>query len=187
VLIKEAKWFGQKISEMDPSNIFPMCNIGSSSDRFRKKAQPWIDEYIFRPARVKKQSVKHLDIKDAPGVDIVGDLSDRHFLKKSCPFRYPFHPDPIDTRFRPSINELARLFPGTHIYCGEIVRCETYLDYLTSSPSKLIKAVARIFIPLYQPIGWFSALMRMPWLFKNFQATCLILRKDPKRNHDKIF
>src|SRR5690349_9877887 len=31
----------------------------------------------------------------------------------SCPRRFPYHPDPIDTRFRPTAAELAALFPGT--------------------------------------------------------------------------
>lgn len=226
MLIEEAKWFGKKISEMNPSAIFPMCDVGSSTGKFREKIQPWIDEYIFKPAREKKQPVRHLDIKDASGVDIVGDLSDRHFSKKlsekgfksvfcsnllehvhnreelcqalisiipiggylfvSCPFKYPFHPDPIDTRFRPDKDELARLFPGTRVYRGEVVICETYLDYVTSSPLKLIKAAVRIFIPFYQPVGWFSALMRVPWLFRNFQVTCLILRRGSERSYDRV-
>ena len=37
---------------------------------------------IPRHAREKRLVVKHFDIKDAPGVDTVGDLPDRYFLQK---------------------------------------------------------------------------------------------------------
>lgn len=218
MLIEEAKWFNQKISSLNPDDIFPMCNIGSSTDVFRKKGQPWIDKYIFKPARDKNRIVKHLDIKEATGVDIVGNLSDNYFLEKlakmefksvfcsnllehvqnrdevcnilasiiipkgyiflSCPFRYPFHADPIDTMFRPNIRELANQLPKTHIVYGKIITDGTYLDYVIRDPLVLTKAIIRILIPFYEPMGWITALYHIPWLFNNFQATCLVLRKD---------
>lgn len=218
MLIEEAKWFGQKISEMNPSIIFPMCNVGSSTEDYRTKEQPWIDEYIFRPIKTKKQTVKHLDIQNAPGVDIAGDLSERCFLKTlgsmkfqsvfcsnllehvsnkdelcralvsiipvggyifiSCPFKFPIHFDPIDTMFRPNMKELSEFFPGTSIYYGEVVIGGTYWDYITDKPLGLLKKIIRLLLPLYKPAHWFSAVMHMPWIFKNFQVTCLILRKD---------
>lgn len=215
MLIEEARWFGQKIVTMDASSVFPMCNVGSSTDDFRRKEQPWIDEYIFKPARENRQVVKHLDIKDAPGVDIVVDLSDDRTLERlskmgfrsvfcsnilehvanredvsrslislippggylfvSCPLRFPFHPDPIDTMFRPDVGELAGLFPGAQIYCGEIVTGGTYLDYLTGY--KLAKTLTRLIRPPRSNEGAPSLLSRIPWLFTNLQATCVILRK----------
>ena len=58
MLIEEAKWFGLKIESLDDSIVFPMLNVGSSTDRFRKIKQPWIDEYIFKPIREKNNLFK---------------------------------------------------------------------------------------------------------------------------------
>ncbi|MBI4319141.1 MAG: methyltransferase type 11 [Chloroflexi bacterium] len=216
MLIAEAKWFGREVRCMDPVAIFPMCNVGSASEDYRRRIQPWIDDWIFRPAREKRLPVRHVDLADAQGVDIVGDLTDHGFLEKlsemqfksvfcsnllehvgnreevcrtltsivcvggylfiSCPFRFPFHPDPVDTLFRPDINELASMFPGTSIYRGEVVRCGTYADYI--SRLKLIRMLLRTFVPLYKPHEWSQTARLLPWLLNNFQATCLILRKD---------
>lgn len=223
MLIEEAKWFGQKISGIDSDNIFPMCDIGSSTDDFKKKNQPWIDEYIFKSIKVNGLPIKHLDIKKAPGVDIVGDLSDRRFLEElskmqfksvfcsnllehvrnkeeicrvlpsiihsggyifvSCPFKYPFHAVPIDTMFRPNVHELASLFPNTHIVYGDTVTCGTYLDYITRSPLIFMRAIIQTSFPFYRPMpmGWFTALSHVPWLYRNFQATCVVLRKDSEQ------
>lgn len=82
MLIQEAKWFAEQIASCEPTEIFPMCNVGSSTETFRRKDQPFIDKLIFAPVVQKGQVVKHLDIKPAFGVDIVGDLSDPLFLKK---------------------------------------------------------------------------------------------------------
>lgn len=219
MLIEEAKWFNQEIQSMDDSIVFPMLNVGSSTDKFRKNKQPWIDEYIFNPARKKNQLIQHLDVKQAPGVDIVGNLIDPNFLRRlskmkfksvfctnllehvvnkeeigrilvsiipaggylfvSCPFKYPRHPDPIDTMFRPGIQELASLFPYTDVVSGEIVATRvTYSKYITRSPLVLTKTIIRIFLPFYKPKSWFIAVNKLRWLFRRFQVTCIVLRKN---------
>lgn len=76
MLFDEARWFGQRIAEMEPGDIFPMLNVGSSTEEFRTKKQPWIDQFIFKPIREKGYKVVHTDIKKDVGVDLVGDLTD---------------------------------------------------------------------------------------------------------------
>ncbi len=217
MLIEEAKWFGDQIDAMDPDDVFPMLNIGSSTERFRKVDQPWIDEYIFKPAREKGEQVIHMDMKAARGVDVIGDLNNPDFLQElavmkfksvfcsnlfehltnrkeiakimtslipdggyvfiSCPYKYPYHADPIDTGFRPEIEELAGLFPETEIYSAEKVTCGNYKEYITSSPKKLAKTVIRLMVPFHKPAVWYSHVRHLPWMFKNFQASCIVSRK----------
>ncbi len=217
MLPAEAKWFGRVLGEMGSEPIYPMCNIGSSTAEFRERTQSWIDECIFRPAREAGGQVVHLDQKDAPGVDIVGDLADLALLAKlreirissvfcsnllehveapgllcqqllevlptggylfvSVPYRYPYHPDPIDTRFRPSTEELASLFPGTTVRRAESVRCGSYLEALCRDPREGLKMAARLLAPFYRPRKWVEKLGYLPWLFREYEATCLVLQK----------
>jgi hypothetical protein len=161
MLIQEAHWFRQQLASLEPAQIFPMCNVGSSTAAFRTRDQPWIEEAIFAPVARRGYVVKHLDAKPASGVDIVGDLGDPEFLKRvscmefksvfcsnllehvvqrdaicrtlvsiipsgghlfiSVPFSFPYHPDPIDTGFRPGIEGLAALFSGTRLVRSAIV------------------------------------------------------------------
>lgn len=76
MLIEEARWFRSNIAEFPDEALFPLLNIGSSTEEFRTRKQPWIDEHVFAPLRARGGCVIHLDLKQAPGVDIVGDLSD---------------------------------------------------------------------------------------------------------------
>lgn len=218
MLPEEARWLGMRIRSISPDRMFPMLNIGSSTGKFASSDQPWIDQEIFGPLRNQKREVLNTDIKDAPGVDLVGDLADPAFLDRvrsmrfrsvlcsnllehvknraeiarvisetvttgglifvSGPHAYPFHGDPIDTMFRPTIEEMAALFPNTKIIVSEIVSSGTYAQYITRSPKKFLMTIIRLFLPFYKPVGWYSAVIRLGWLFRKFSATCVVLEKQ---------
>jgi SAM-dependent methyltransferase len=55
----------------------------------------------------------------------------------TVPRRYPYHPGPIDTMFRPSPGELRRLLPSLAETRTQEIPCESLLRYLLASPSKL--------------------------------------------------
>ncbi|MDP6224554.1 MAG: hypothetical protein QGF34_05795, partial [Candidatus Poseidoniaceae archaeon] len=71
MLYEEAKFIGKAMHALDPNDIFPLLNLGSSSDELAKQRQPWIDEYIFSKARASNHKVVNVDLKENPGVDIV--------------------------------------------------------------------------------------------------------------------
>jgi SAM-dependent methyltransferase len=217
MLPKEAEWLGRTIRALDARELSPMLNIGSSTGAFVTKHQPWIDAQVFRALREKGVKVVNCDMKNAPGVDLVGDLGDPSFLVRlsaekfksvlctnllehvenrveiartlaslvarggrllvSGPHRYPYHPDPIDTMFRPSVAELAELFPETRMVFSDIVPCGTYLTYVGRTKMKLAKTLIRILLPFYAPRDWYSAIRRLAWLNREFEVVCLCLEK----------
>jgi SAM-dependent methyltransferase len=65
-----------------------MLNIGSSTGRFVQVEQPWIDENIFGPLARDGHRVVNCDIKAAPGVELVGDLTDPDFLRRLSELRF---------------------------------------------------------------------------------------------------
>jgi len=81
MLKKEAQWLGKMIYSLDNKDIFPLLNIGSSSQDFREKEQPWIHESLFKPAQTKGNLVIHADLKQDTGIDLIGDLNDPKFLE----------------------------------------------------------------------------------------------------------
>jgi hypothetical protein len=108
------------------------------------------------------------------------------YLFVSVPNRYPYHPDPIDTLFRPGPAELAALFPGTRVRRQAVLRCGTLAGYvlarLAHSPAAFIREVAgggrrpRTHAP---PEPRPSRLRFLPWLVRPFKVTCLVLQKEP--------
>lgn len=218
MLIEEAKWFGKVLSECELAALTPMLNVGSSTGEFRSIDQPWIEEWIFDPFLRRGGEVVHLDLKAAPGVDVVGDLTDsatrdelarqgfrslfcsnllEHvadrqslcramlsmlpeggLLFASCPRSYPYHPDPIDTMFRPDVHELATAFPGTSVLRGDVVDCGTYLRHAFRSVPSAIRTVGRLSTPFYRSAGWKMEFDHIPWLFRQFEASCVVLAKQ---------
>src|SRR5262249_28315870 len=82
MFIRESEWLGQRIASLSSNDLFPMLAVGSNTADYRTIRQPWIDENIFAPIRKRGGKVYHLDMKEAPGVDIVGDLLDCEFLDR---------------------------------------------------------------------------------------------------------
>ena len=221
MLIEEARWFGRMLAGLDLAKLTPMLNVGSSTGEFRNSRQPWIEEYVFEPFRWRGGEVIHLDLKEAPGVDVVGDLADRQtreqlalcgfqsvfcsnllehvadrralcqgmlslldeggLLFASCPRSYPYHPDPIDTMYRPDAGELAAAFPGTRVLHADVVQCGTYLRHALRSVPSALRTVSRLSTPFYHRAGWKMEADHVPWLFKQFEATCVVLAKAEVR------
>jgi hypothetical protein len=228
MLIDEARWFAGTLGSVEKSHISPMIDVGSSTEEYRKEQQPWIDRFVFGPLRKNGVEVVHVDAREGPGVDIVGDVSDPEFIAGlhiagvksvfcasllehvknrqelsliltqlvpingylfiSCPYSFPFHPDPIDTMFRPDIFELARLFPHTSIVSSDIVNCGTYLGHFLRKTRHrgLLRSATGMFARPREPgsgkrlfaAGEGSWVYRIPWLFRDLRVTCLALRKQ---------
>jgi hypothetical protein len=218
MLKQEAIWWHANLfSIMKLDDCFPMLNVGSSTKRFRTITQPHIDKQIFEPLRNNNLNVQHLDIKNEPGVDIVGDINDPQLLARlsnyefksilcshllehivnqnefckritsiipvggyifvSCPFKYPYHPDPFDNGFRPNVESLASMFPGTIIINSAVIKGGTFLNTIFRNPKSCVIMIARILFPFYKFNNWINTLRHLPWLFKEYQASCVILKK----------
>ncbi len=118
--------------------------------------------------------LEHIPNREEIGEMVVDIVPTGGYIIASCPNRYPYHPAPIDTMFRPNIEELARVFPGARLVCGEIVTGETYMGRIIRNPRELI----RLALPFYRPKNWLAKSRKLLWLFTNFQATCVLLRKQ---------
>jgi hypothetical protein len=67
---------------------------------------------------------------------IEGCLGAGGYAVITVPRRFPYHPGPIDTLFRPSPEELRGLFPHLSYEHGAEVRTESLVRYLLSSSTK---------------------------------------------------
>ena len=70
-----------RLAELDPAQRSPLVNVGSSTGEFREVRQPHIDRIVFAPLRAAGVEVVHADVKAAPGVDLVGDLTEDRVLE----------------------------------------------------------------------------------------------------------
>ncbi len=99
----------------------------------------------------------------------------------TVPYQYPYHRDPIDTMFRPNIEELSNLFPDFKVVNGEIVAGGYLVQSTTTAPVIYLLAMfIRLILPVYQPLQWFDSLRYALWLFRNIFVSCVLLEKVEK-------
>jgi SAM-dependent methyltransferase len=79
MLISEAEWIGDALSALPVNTISPCLNLGSSTAHFREVSQPYIEDHIIAPNKARGVRFIHADMKEAPGVDVTGDISDPGF------------------------------------------------------------------------------------------------------------
>jgi hypothetical protein len=215
----ESQWLGQRFAAIPDADLFPLLNVGSSTADFRTRQQPYIDANIFAPMRARGGTVHHLDIKAAPGVDIVGDLLDPAFLDRvaqmkirsalisnlfehvtirqqicdvvmkilppggylivSGPKDYPYHADPIDTMFRPTVEEMHAHFPGTTIVDSAIIDSGNWRQWRPEERGRpLGRTLVRLLVPFYRPKKWWELARQSPYIFKHITAFAVVMRKD---------
>jgi len=101
----------------------------------------------------------------------------------TVPYRYPYHKDPIDTKFRPSIERLYELFPNSVPIRGEIVTSSgTQAKLLWTKLRKgkfldVFNTVKRWILPLRGMDEWRKARNDIPHFFKSYQISCVVLQK----------
>jgi len=218
MLHEEARWLNRHLRELNRDDLYPMCNLGSSTEHYRRLEQPYIDKYLFAPARMKNLGVIHVDAKDAPGVDLVADLMDptlparlaklgvrsvmccnllEHvsdriiirdivlsilkpggYLIATVPYRFPYHEDPIDTMYRPTVAEVAALFPGTSVHKAAIVRASRFAYEMQSNYRALCRLMVRSMMPFYRPQSWWANVRRLGEIIAGYRVTCVILRRQ---------
>lgn len=100
------------------------------------------------------------------------------YLIVTVPNRFPYHPDPIDTMFRPKVADIARLFQRCSLLQGEIIGCGTGWDYVDGNLISLVANVRRRMAGLSENGGVKGTASFFPWLFREFRQSCALLQRD---------
>jgi hypothetical protein len=101
-------------------------------------------------------------------------------LVVTVPRTFPYHPDPIDTGFRPDVPELSALFPGLHLETGEVVNAGRLWQLLVGQELRLARKAASALVqharrrigakpmdaPAASPLAW------VRHCFVPFRVTC---------------
>jgi hypothetical protein len=124
--------------------------------------------------------------------NLLEHVVDRELLARHCldllpagglafvtvPFSYPHHRDPIDTMYRPSPAELARLFAGARLLDGTILGAGlSYRDEVRVRPWLLLRHLARFPAPFLSLARWKRSMAKLYWLAVEYRITCAVLEK----------
>jgi hypothetical protein len=101
------------------------------------------------------------------------------FILVSGPRRFPRHFDPIDTLFRPSIEDVHALFPGTELVARTILDAGNWRQWRAEERGgrSLSRYVARLCTPFYRPKKWHEVATEAPYLVRHIETYAVVLRR----------
>jgi hypothetical protein len=79
MLINEARWFESKLRNLSLPDRALVLNLGSQTEEFVRVKQPWVGSVFLAAFNLQNAQVLNVDLQQAPGVDLVGDLMDPAF------------------------------------------------------------------------------------------------------------
>jgi len=102
------------------------------------------------------------------------------YLILTVPYRYPYHNDPIDTLFRPTVEQLTAMMHNCGLVRGEILTIDhtSFFNMLLRNPKLLAVTTLRALMPFYKFASWKHIVAYFPQSFKPFQVTCATFRKQ---------
>jgi hypothetical protein len=121
-------------------------------------------EHVLEPDRLARHC---LELLPAGGLAFV-----------TVPFSYPHHRAPIDTMYRPNLDELAELFAGARLLDGTILGAGmSYRDAVRERPWILLRHVCRFPVPFLSLERWKRSMARLYWLAAEYQISCAVFEK----------
>lgn len=95
----------------------------------------------------------------------------------TVPASYPYHPDPIDTYYRPGPEDMSQeLFPELRCVRAEVVDGPTYAPELLRRPWLLARDLGKLPGLSRSPCGLAGS--RLRWLWRPYQVSCAVLRRE---------
>jgi hypothetical protein len=174
ILFKRARDKGYSIIHTDMKNDVGVDLIGDLSDPiFRDKISTMNIKSVLCSNLLEHVIDRKEICKIISSIIPVGG-----YILLTVPYQYPYHLDPIDTMFRPDVDELSQLFPELKLLHGKIVEGGTLVKSTSvTAILYLLAMIIRVMLPVYKPLKWFDSVRYALWLFRNISATCIVLKK----------
>ena len=98
-------------------------------------------------------------------------LSAGDYLVISVPHKYPYHADPIDTMYRPHIDDLEAELTTSCIMKTEVIS-NNYLQEIRQMPfDKCCRKLLKPLWPLQRPSKYRESISRLSYLFRNYRVS----------------
>ncbi|THD70220.1 MAG: hypothetical protein E7813_09095 [Bradyrhizobium sp.] len=121
---------------------------------------------------------EHVRDRDELSRRLLELLPERGLFFVTVPSSYHEHNDPIDTMFRPSLAELAALFPWAQILEQRELIGETYWSHVRRRPVTLFaRHFFRFFVPFFGWKAWKRSMHKLYWLAHNYKVAAIVGRK----------
>jgi SAM-dependent methyltransferase len=149
--------------------------VDINGDLLDEAFQDILKTYKFQSV-ICSNLLEHVPNPQAFGKAIVKIVEKDAKIIVTVPYKYPYHKDPIDTLFRPTVEELASIFPGTRILRSAYVRSDA------SMIKSMIKnwrfgVLSTLRLMQFYKKDWREYFSYFPNILRKYEVTCVILEK----------
>jgi hypothetical protein len=185
--------FREQVQPWTEAKLFrPLCERGVEIVHVDQRDEPGVDfradltdpADLPRLCALRPQALlccnllEHVTEPDRLARHCVAVLPKSGLAFVTVPYSYPYHRDPIDTMYRPNLEELARLFPGARLLDGAIIAAGmSYRDDVRRRPWILLRHVARFPAPFASWKKWQRSMAKLYWLIAEYRITCAVFEK----------
>ena len=124
------------------------------------------------------EHIRRREVVAAACEEIVGPGG---LILATVPSSYPYHADPIDTRYRPSPAELAGLFARSETLVAEELPVRNYADELRMRGARLASEIGRTLLwtlaGIVRPRSALSRLDRWRWYRRPYRVSIVLMRR----------
>jgi hypothetical protein len=169
------------LAALDKKIIHLDLKAGDGVDIFGDLNDPQLVEKL-KGLRIRSalcsNMLEHVEKPEITSMILYDILQPDGVLIVTVPFRFPYHEDPIDTMLRPTVQELSGYFPNMRTLIGKRVESEkSYFEKIAAHPKDLFITLFRWVMPFYKPHVWWRSISYMPYFFKKYSVSCIVLQK----------
>lgn len=100
-------------------------------------------------------------------------------LVLTTPALYPYCGDPIDSKYRPSAEEVVASLPTLNLLkCETLVLNDCHFSSLVRNPRSFVLFLANILLPLGGKKKWRRVLSDLRYVFENYKIACVLMVKN---------
>jgi hypothetical protein len=144
-----------------------VMDLTDAADRLRVSSQHQIRTVLC------SNVLEHLSVEPREAARYLVELCrSRGYVIVTVPRRYGYHEDPIDNGFRPSVQQLADLFPDCEVITSRSVVGPVLAVHHARArgwPRYLLRAA----VPLYRPRAWAGS---VAWFWRHAEVACVVVR-----------
>ena len=125
--------------------------------------------------------LEHVSDRDAVAAAVEDIVGPGGLILATAPLSYPYHADPIDTRYRPTPEDLAALFGRSRTILAEEIVGPTFGEDLRAAGSTTAGAFARtlsaLFVAPVRPRSFASKAHRWLWYSRPYRVSVVLLQR----------
>jgi len=160
-------------------DLFDFPGIDKTVDFSQPQALQFLTEYHSPKLVILANVLEHISqsTRDNLVKELKRNLKKSDYLLISAPHAYPYHPDPIDSMYRPSFVDLQALLDLNWLFAARVECGSFWRDLSGMSWHKKIRKLIKPLIIFQRPKKYWSSVHQLLFLFRDYKISVVFGQK----------